>query len=83
MHITTLTISSKGQIVLPKKIRNILGTNTISLEVNDQNHVVISPVLYLGGALSSYQQDSSLSFDEIREQAWKANTNVITSKGAK
>jgi len=37
MYVNTLTISPKGQIVLPKKIRNFLNTNIVTLEVNDSN----------------------------------------------
>ncbi len=37
MYVSTITISSKGQIVLPKKVRKILNSNTISLLINDQN----------------------------------------------
>jgi bifunctional DNA-binding transcriptional regulator/antitoxin component of YhaV-PrlF toxin-antitoxin module len=78
MYVNTLIISSKGQIVLPKKIRKILGTNIISLLINDQHQIVITPVQELGGSLSSYTKDISLSFDEIREQSWKDITSPKT-----
>lgn len=77
MYISTVTISSKGQIVLPKKIRNTLNTNIISLIINDQNQVLITPIHELNGSLSSYSKDTDLSFEEVREQSWK---NAILAK---
>lgn len=77
MYVSTVTISSKGQIVLPKKIRNTLNTNIISLIINDQNQVLITPIHELGGSLSSYSKDTDLSFEEVREQSWK---NAILAK---
>lgn len=74
MYISTITISSKGQIVLPKKIRKILNSNTISLLVNDQNQILLTPISELGGILSSYNKDTKLSFDEIRKQSWQDST---------
>jgi len=79
MYINTLTISSKGQIVLPKKIRAILNSNLISLEVNEYNQVLIHPVHDVGGALSDYKQTTSLSFEKIREQAWNNSMSVTNS----
>ena len=75
MYISTITISSKGQIVLPKKVRSILGGRVISLEVTDDNQVVLSPIKDVGGSLSSYKKYSNLSWDKLREQAW---TDTLT-----
>ncbi|WPY01051.1 AbrB/MazE/SpoVT family DNA-binding domain-containing protein [Candidatus Trichorickettsia mobilis] len=84
MYVSTVTISSKGQIVLPKKIRNALNTNIISLIINDQNQVLITPVQELGASLASYSKDTDLSFEKIRKQAWKntilAKTNDFASE---
>lgn len=77
MYFNTLNISSKGQIVLPKKIRQILKTAVISLEVNEHNQIIISPVHDLGGALSAYQKPTSLSFEKIRNQAWEDTLSVL------
>ncbi|WP_316354183.1 AbrB/MazE/SpoVT family DNA-binding domain-containing protein [Candidatus Trichorickettsia mobilis] len=84
MYVSTVTISSKGQIVLPKKVRNALNTNIISLIINDQNQVLITPIHELGSSLASYSKDTDLSLEEIREKAWKntilAKTNDFTSE---
>jgi AbrB family looped-hinge helix DNA binding protein len=71
MFTNSLTISSKGQITLPKKIRNILSTNTVKLEITDDNKVILLPVKDIGGSLSAYKKDNDLPFQEVREQAWK------------
>lgn len=76
MYISTITISPKGQIVLPKRIRKILNSNTISLLVNDQNQILLTPINELGGIFSSYNKDTKLSFDEIREQSWQDSTLI-------
>jgi bifunctional DNA-binding transcriptional regulator/antitoxin component of YhaV-PrlF toxin-antitoxin module len=82
MYVSTLNISSKGQIVLPKKIRDVLKTNVVALEINDDNQVMILPVHDLSGSLSAYNKNTTLSFDEIRELAWRENTkHLIKSNG--
>lgn len=84
MYISTVTISSKGQIVLPKKIRKALNTNIISLIINDQNQILITPIHELGGSLSSYSKNTDLLFENVREQSWKdailAKTNDSANK---
>jgi len=70
MYVNTLSISRKGQIVLPKKVRDMLKTNLVSLEVNEHNQLLISPIHDLGGSLSTYQKPTPLTFEAIRTQAW-------------
>jgi bifunctional DNA-binding transcriptional regulator/antitoxin component of YhaV-PrlF toxin-antitoxin module len=81
MHLSTLTISSKGQLVLPKKVRDRLKSNLVSLEVNKHNQILITAVHDVGGALASYQKDTPLTFEEIRNQAWK-DSITIAEKGS-
>jgi bifunctional DNA-binding transcriptional regulator/antitoxin component of YhaV-PrlF toxin-antitoxin module len=76
MYINTLIISSKGQLVLPKRVRDMLKSNLVSLEVNEHNQILITAVHDLGGSLASYQKDTSLTFEEIRNQAWKDNISL-------
>ena len=75
MYVNTLTISPKGQIVLPKKIRQTLGSNIVSLIINDNNQVLLTPIHELGGSLASYAKEGNLSFEEVREQAWQNTTS--------
>jgi len=72
----TVRISSKGQMVLPKKVRNVLGNNIISIRVDDNNQVTLTSVVNLASSLSLYKKDSALSFDDIRNESWKENTKV-------
>jgi AbrB family looped-hinge helix DNA binding protein len=71
MYISTITLSSKGQIVLPKKVRDVLNSSILSLEVNDSNQVILSPLQNLAGSLFAYKKNTDLSFDEIRVKAWE------------
>ncbi len=67
----TLQIGSKGQIVLPKKIRDMFNSNIITLKIVDEDKVLISPVRNIGGALKKYKKNSDLPFSQIREEAYK------------
>ena len=71
MYISTLTISNKGLMLLPKKVRDILGTNTITLSINAQNQIVLSPIIELGGALADYSTKDEIPYDEIRAKSWE------------
>ena len=82
MYINTLTISSKGQLVLPKKVRDRLKSNLVSVEVNEHNQILITAVHDVGGSLASYQKDTSSSFEEIRNKAWEDSIS-ITEKESK
>lgn len=62
-------ISSKGQVTVPKKIRELLGTNLIKFKVIE-GKVVIEPVRDVGGILKKYVK-KSLPFEKERELAWE------------
>ena len=81
MYVTTISISPKGQIVLPKKIRNILNTSIISLEINNDNQIIISPIHDVGGSLSAYQKATALSFEQIRQESWKRSISALKDRG--
>ena len=70
----TLLIGPRGQITLPKKLRDLFKTNTIILELVDNQHAMISPVPDVGGAVSEFNKETDLSFDEIRNNAWIDST---------
>ena len=52
----TLLISERGQITLPKKLRDLFKTNAIVLEVVDDTHAVISPIPNVAGKLSEFKK---------------------------
>lgn len=83
MFMQTVKISSKGQLVLPKKVRNILGNSVISIKVDDNNQITLTSVRNLAGSLLSYKKDLSLSFEDIRNEAWKDNIKVNDKQNGK
>ena len=80
MYISTLTISNKGLMLLPKKVRDILGTNTITLSINAQNQIVLSPIIELGGALADYSTKDEIPYDEIRAKSWETHNKMDIAK---
>mgnify|MGYP003339242484 CR=1 FL=1 len=82
IYVSTVAISPKGQIVLPKKIRKLLDTNIVTLEIDNNKNIIISPIHDVGGALASYQVDNTLPFEQIREQAWNNSVSVLKDNEA-
>ena len=76
-YVSTVAISPKGQIVLPKKIRKLLDTNIVTLEIDNNKNVIISPIHDVGGSLASYQKDTTLPFEQIRGQSWNNSVSVL------
>ena len=71
----TLSISPRGQITLPKKLRDLFKTNTIVIEIADDKHAVISPITDVAGSISNYNKETNLPFDKIRNDAWNNSSN--------
>ena len=66
---TTIKITRKGQITLPKQIRDFLGSQTVELErIGDA--VLMRPVKSVGGSLSRYAKAIS-DMDAVREKVWE------------
>lgn len=63
----TTKITSKGQITLPKAVRDFLHSDMITFEMVG-NHVVIKPLHTVGGSLKQYQKN--ISFQKARDDAW-------------
>ncbi|MFZ1109955.1 MAG: AbrB/MazE/SpoVT family DNA-binding domain-containing protein [Rhodomicrobium sp.] len=63
-------ISSKGQITLPKAVRDRLGSEFVRL-VSDDKGVRIEPVRDAGGSLKRYAK-GYVPLDEAREGAARA-----------
>lgn len=77
MYISTATVTSKGQISLPKKVRDIIGTNIVSIEINEKQQVVLMPIHDLAGSLSECKNILDIPFEEMRQQAWLENSKYI------
>ena len=62
------TITSKGQVTIPKKIRDLLGSRNIEFSVEAGN-VTIRPARNVGAALNKYA-GKYRDIDEVRNKAW-------------
>jgi AbrB family looped-hinge helix DNA binding protein len=61
-------ISSKGQVTIPKKIRDLLASDIIKFKVH-KNEIVIEPVKDVGGSLAKYAKKDQIPTE--REKAWE------------
>lgn len=70
---STVKITKKGQITLPKKIRQLLNSDIIEFEIID-NNLVLKPVKSVSGALSAYAK-KQMPFKSARDSAWEKAVN--------
>ena len=64
----TVKVSAKGQITLPKAVRQKLATELVRVVI-DNDAVRIEPVSDVAGSLRQYAQQY-ISHEEARERAW-------------
>jgi AbrB family looped-hinge helix DNA binding protein len=64
----TATITSKGQLTLPRDVRRVLNTTTVVIEVEGEK-VVLRPARSVAGALAKYGGPST-PLREVREKVW-------------
>ena len=67
MFIQSAKITSKGQITLPKIVRDALQSDVVTFEVIG-DMVTIKPVSTVSGSLKAYSK--SIPFKEARDTAW-------------
>lgn len=75
-----LTISDKGQIVIPKEFVRHLGSKVIKLEMSEFHEVRIIPLKDVAGSLSEFANKQT--YDDLmnlRDQTWNA-TNKKTGQ---
>jgi AbrB family looped-hinge helix DNA binding protein len=63
------TITSKGQITIPRAARQALNSSTVDIEVQG-NLVILRPVQSVAGSLAAYRRADE-SFGEIRDKVWQ------------
>jgi AbrB family looped-hinge helix DNA binding protein len=68
---TIAKITRKGQVTIPRKIREKLNSEVIEFDVMEDNNVVLRPVKSVAGSLSDYAKKKPGSFAEIRGKAWE------------
>jgi AbrB family looped-hinge helix DNA binding protein len=66
-------ISSKGQITLPKSVRERLGSKLVRL-ISDDDGVRIEPVRDVAGSLKQYAKNY-VTIEEAREGAARAGSD--------
>jgi AbrB family looped-hinge helix DNA binding protein len=66
--LTIAKITKKGQVTIPKKIREKLKSDVISFEV-EEGKVVVKPIRSVAGSLQKYAR-KEISYKEAREKAW-------------
>ena len=66
----TAKITKKGQVTIPRKIREKLNSQVIEFDISE-NDVVIKPVKSVAGSLNSYSKKRVIPFKEEREKAWE------------
>ena len=62
-------LTKKGQVTIPKKIRDKLKSDAVVFEILDDN-VIIKPVKSVAGVLQKYAK-ALTPFKEARENAWE------------
>jgi AbrB family looped-hinge helix DNA binding protein len=62
-------LTKKGQVTIPKKIRDKLKSEAVVFEILD-DQVIIKPVRSVAGALQKYAK-TLFPFKEAREKAWE------------
>lgn len=66
---STATITSKGQVTLPLKVRKVLNTNIVEIEIEGEN-IILRPVKSVAGALRKYGV-KDMDFKEVRNKTWE------------
>ena len=63
------TITSKGQITIPRAARQALNSSTVDIEVQG-NLVILRPVQSVAGVLAAYGLGTE-DFEKIRDNVWQ------------
>ncbi|HHO48851.1 MAG TPA: AbrB/MazE/SpoVT family DNA-binding domain-containing protein [Desulfobacteraceae bacterium] len=67
---TTAKITSKGQVTLPKRVRQILATDTVEVVV-EGDRIVLIPIKSVAGSLAQYAAAEEKPLTEIRDRVWQ------------
>jgi AbrB family looped-hinge helix DNA binding protein len=81
MAIGAVKITKKGQVTIPKEIREKLNTNTIYFDVVD-NTIMVKAVRDAAGSLHQYAKNvkPGTPMKEIKERAWEVAAREKTRK---
>lgn len=81
MTTAAVKITKKGQVTIPKEIRERLKTNTIYFDVTE-DAIVLRAVRDAAGSLHAYAKNvkPGLSMKQMKEKAWEAAVHEKISK---
>jgi AbrB family looped-hinge helix DNA binding protein len=81
MSSAAVKITRKGQVTIPKEIREKLKTNAVYFEIVDDT-VVVKAVKDAAGSLSEYAKNvkPGVSMRKIKEMAWEEAVREKTRK---
>jgi len=81
MTTSAVKITSKGQVTIPKEIREKLKANAVYFEVED-DIVMVKPVRDAAGSLSEYAGNvkPGVPMKQMKERAWEVAVREKTGK---
>ncbi len=74
----TAKITSKGQVTIPKAIRETLKSDVVEFQVA-KGKVMLKAVKSVGGALRVYSKEPA-AFSDVREKVWREVVDEKTEK---
>lgn len=77
----SIKITQKGQVTIPKEIRNRLQATSVYFEVINDD-IVIRPVKDAAGSLREFAKNAKpgMSIREMKNMAWEEAVNEKTDK---
>ena len=66
---TAVKITRKGQVTIPKEIREKLGSNIVEFELSG-NKVIVKPVKSIAASLRAYSKEYA-PLKQVREKVWE------------
>ena len=81
MTTAAVKLTQKGQVTIPKEIREKLKSNTVYFEVEDDT-VMVKPVRDAAGSLSEYAGNvkPGASMKQMKDKAWEVEVREKTSR---
>jgi AbrB family looped-hinge helix DNA binding protein len=81
MTTTAVKITRKGQVTIPKEIREKLKANAVYFEVED-DMVMVKPVRDAAGSLREYARNvkPGVSMKQMKDRAWEVAVREKTGK---
>ncbi len=81
MTTAAVKITRKGQVTIPKEIREKLNANAVYFEVEDDT-VMVKPVRDAAGSLSEYagKVKPGVSMRQMKDKAWEVAVHEKTGR---